>query len=123
MDLNEAKKILNDNDYLLEDKLASDYDTFEEYMKDFKEELLFQYMMPEIGEKKYKKILSNKDLMQTIKDNWANGDYSPSEMVEWILDNDLLEEDFTMGVRSTIGSRSRHTTFNGWLCSPNDEIG
>lgn len=123
MDLNEAKKILNDNDYLLEDKLASDYDSFDDYLKDFKEELLFQYMLPEIGEKKYKKILANKDLMQTIKDNWANGDYSPSELVEWILDNDLLEEDFTMGVRSTIGGRSRHTTFNGWLCSSNDEIG
>jgi hypothetical protein len=91
MELKEAKEILKEKGYLLEDKAADDYDTFEEYLKDFKEELLFQYMTPEIGERKYNKIISNKELLQEIKDNWANGDYCPSEMVEYILDNDLDE--------------------------------
>lgn len=104
MQLEEAKQILNDNGYLLEDKAADDYKTFEEYLKDFKEELLFQYMTPEIGEIKYKKIISNEKLLQEIKDNWANGDYYPSELVEYILDNDLLEEDFTMGVGAPLGA-------------------
>jgi len=103
MKLEEAKHILNENGYLLEDKAASDYKTFEEYLKDFKTELLFQYMSPEIGERKYKEIINNPDLLQEIKDNWANGDYSPSEMVEHILDNNL-DEDFTMGVGAPLGA-------------------
>ena len=89
MKLEEAKQILNDNGYLLEDKAARDYKTFKAYLKDFKTELLFQYMAPEIGERKYNKIISNKRLYQEIKDNWANGDLSPSEMVEYILDNNF----------------------------------
>ena len=104
MEIKEAKEILNKNGYLLEDKAADDYDTFEEYLKDFKEELLFQYMTPEIGEEKYKKIISNKKLLQEIKDNWANGDYCPSEMVEFILDNKELFEDFTQGVGAPLGA-------------------
>ena len=91
MRFEEAKQILNNNDYLLEDKSVSDYKTFKNYLKDFKAELLTQYMSPEIGERKYKKIISNKKLLQEIKDNWINGDYSPAEMVEYILDNDLDE--------------------------------
>ena len=127
MELKEAKQILNDKGYLLEDKAAVDYGTFEEYLKDFKEELLFQYMSPDIGERKYNKIISNKELLQEIKDNWANGDMCPSEMVEYILDNDLdesyVKEDFTQGVRCTIGSRPRYSTFYARLCRANDEIG
>lgn len=124
----EAKQILNDKGFLLEDKAAGDYNTFEEYLKDFKEELLFQYMTPDIGERKYNKIISNKELLQEIKDNWANGDMCPSEMVEYILDNDLdesykVDEDFTQGVRCTIGSRPRYSTFYAGLCRANDEIG
>ena len=91
MELKEAKHILNDNGYLLEDKAAGDYKTFKAYLKDFKEELLCQYMSPDIGERKYNKIISNEELLQNIKDNWANGDMCPSEMVEYILDNDLDE--------------------------------
>ena len=91
MELKEAKEILKEKGYLLEDKAADDYETFEEYLKDFKEELLFQYMTPEIDERKYQKIISNKELLQEIKDNWSNGDMCPSEMVEYILDNDLDE--------------------------------
>lgn len=91
MRFEEAKQILNNNDYLLEDKSASDYKTFKNYLKDFKAELLTQYMSPEIGERKYKKIISNKKLLHEIKDNWINGDYSTAEMVEYILDNDLDE--------------------------------
>lgn len=114
MKLEEAKEILKENGYLLEDKAADDYGTFEEYLKDFKEELLCQYMTPEIGEEKYKKIISNKELLQEIKDNWTNGDYCPSEMVEFILDNDLdesnlstkhpVKEDFSMGVGAPLGA-------------------
>ena len=104
MTLDEAKEILKENCYLLEDKAANDYDTFEEYLKDFKEELLCQYMTPEIGEKKYKKIISNEKLLQEIKDNWSNGDYCQSEMVEYILDNKELFEDFTMGVGAPLGA-------------------
>lgn len=91
MDLNEAKELLVSEGYLLEDKSASDYKTFKDYLKDFKAELLTQYMSPEIGERKYKAIIVNKTLFKFIKDNWANGDYSPAEMVEYILDNDLDE--------------------------------
>ncbi len=109
MRFEEAKQILNNNDYLLEDKSASDYKSFKNYLKDFKAELLTQYMSPEIGERKYKKIISNKKLLQEIKDNWINGDYSPAEMVEYILDNDLdenykIEEDFTQGVGAPLGA-------------------
>ena len=109
MELKEAKEILKEKGYLLEDKAADDYETFEEYLKDFKEELLFQYMTPEIGERKYQKIISNKELLQEIKNNWSNGDYCPSEMVEYILDNDLVEsykvdEDFTQGVGAPLGA-------------------
>ena len=104
MTLNEAIEILKEHDYLLEDKAADDYGTFEEYLKDFKEELLSQYMSPEIGERKYKNIISNEKLLQEIKDNWANGDYCPSEMVEFILDNEELSEDFTMGVGAPLGA-------------------
>ena len=63
MELKEAKEILKEKGYLLEDKAADDYGTFEEYLKDFKEELLFQYMSPDIGERKYNKIISNKELL------------------------------------------------------------
>lgn len=91
MELKEAKQILNDNGFLLEDKAAADYKTFKAYLKDFKKELLVQYMSPDIGERKYQKIISNEELLQNIKDNWANGDMCPSEMVEFILDNDLDE--------------------------------
>lgn len=109
MDLNEAKELLVSEGYLLEDKSASDYKTFKDYLKDFKAELLTQYMSPEIGERKYKAIIVNKTLFKFIKDNWANGDYSPAEMVEYILDNDLdenykIEEDFTMGVGAPLGA-------------------
>ena len=55
MELKEAEHILNKNGFLLEDKAAGDYKTFKAYLKDFKKELLFQYMTPDIGEKKYKK--------------------------------------------------------------------
>jgi hypothetical protein len=109
MELKEAIETLRENGFILEDKAADDYGTFEEYLKDFKEELLFQYMTPEIGERKYQKIISNEQLLQEIKDNWSNGDYCPSEMVEYILDNDLVEsykvdEDFTQGVGAPLGA-------------------
>ena len=109
MDLDEAKELLESEGYLLEDKSASDYKTFKDYLKDFKAELLTQYMSPEIGERKYKDIIVNKNIFKFIKDNWANGDYSPAEMVEYILDNDLdenykIEEDFTMGVGAPLGA-------------------
>ena len=109
MQLEEAKELLESEGYLLEDKSASDYKTFKGYLKDFKAELLTQYMSPEIGERKYKDIIVNKTLFKFIKDNWANGDYSPAEMVEYILDNDLdesyqIEEDFTQGVGAPLGA-------------------
>ena len=108
MELNEAIETLIENGFILEDKAAGDYKTFKAYLKDFKKELLCQYMSPDIGERKYNKIISNEELLQNIKDNWANGDMCPSEMVEYILDNDLVEsyvkEDFTMGVGAPLGA-------------------
>lgn len=108
MELKEAIETLRENGFILEDKAAADYKTFKAYLKDFKKELLFQYMTPDIGERKYQKIISNEELLQNIKDNWANGDMCPSEMVEYILDNDLdesyVKEDFTQGVGAPLGA-------------------
>ena len=60
------EEILKEKGYLLEDKAEDDYGTCEEYLKDFKEELLFQYMSPDIGERKYNKIA---DVTETIISN------------------------------------------------------
>ena len=45
------------------------------------------------------------------------------EIVNLIQHPELLDEDFTQGVRCTIGSRPRYSTFYAELCCTNDEIG
>ena len=76
-----------------------------------------------IWRKYYKRIMKNKDMVQYISDARNDG-LDADEIVEYLLDwDENLNEDFTMGVRSAIGCRSRHTTFNGWLCCSNDEVG
>jgi len=44
------------------------------------------------------------------------------EIVNLLQHPELLEEDFTQGVRCSLGCRPRYSTFNAMLCSSNDEI-
>lgn len=117
MKVNEAKEILESVGYIVE--------SFED---DLRNAFITQCGEMVIGNepiwrKYYNRIMKNPNMVQYISDARNDG-LDADEIVEYLLDwDENLNEDFTMGVRSTIGGRSRHTTFNGWLCSSNDEVG
>ena len=117
MKINKAKEILESVGYIVE--------SFEDELRDA---FITQCGEMVIGNEPiwrryYNRIMKNTDMVQYISDARNDG-LDADEIVEYLLDwDEQLNEDFTMGVRSTIRCRSRHTKFNGLLCSPNDEVG
>ena len=109
MELKEAKEILNKAGFLMEN-----------YDEELKNAIVVQ--VGSFWKKYYDRIMSNEEMVQFIAD--AKDELSPDEMAEKLLDwDEELNEDFTQGVRCTIGSRPRYSTFYARLCRANDEIG
>lgn len=110
MELKEAKEILNKAGFLMEN-----------YDEELKNAIEVQ-VGNSFWKKYYDRIMANEEMVQFIAD--AKDELSPDEMAEKLLDwDEELNEDFTQGVRCTIGSRPRYSTFYARLCSTNDEIG
>jgi hypothetical protein len=115
MKVNEAKEILESVGYIVE--------SFEDELRDAFITQCGEMVIDNepIWRKYYNRIMKNPDMVQYISDARNDG-LDADEIVEYLLDwDEQLNEDFTMGVRCTIGGRSRHTTFNAGLRSTYDE--
>ena len=80
--------------------------TFDEYLKEFKDEIQTQWGWSDWSDV-YNEILQNDQYMQEVRDNWVNDDMSPGEMAEeilkWRAHDKGLDEDFCMGVEGPLG--------------------